>query len=119
MPIGADRFEEIDGDADSAPRTNAYEIVTFLAENADQAFTQSEIAAATDVARGSIGPTLVRLREDGRVDHAGTYWRISDHELSVRSATELGAGSVASRESIPFEYDEWEDHAVDPRESRE
>lgn len=118
MPIGADRFEEID-DADVQPGTNAFDIISFLGSNPEQAFTQSEIASATDVPLGSVGPTLVRLREDGRVDHRGTYWRISDHERSVSAATEHATATVASNEDDPFDYEEWRSHAVDPRESRE
>lgn len=80
MPISADRFEEIDnGDDGRTPGMNPDEILSFLQAHADQAFTQTEIAAATGVNRRSVGPTLVRLREDGRVDHKGTYWRVSDH----------------------------------------
>lgn len=120
MPIGADRFEAIDdGDDGPKPGTNAHEICSFLAEHADQAFTQTEIAEATGVNRGSVGPTLVRLREDGRVDHRGTYWRISDHVRSVDAATGHASDTAASHEETPLEYDEWQEHAVDPREERE
>lgn len=119
MPIGADRFENIDDEADINPGTNAHEIVSFLASNPEQAFTQSEIVAETDVSRGSVGPTLVRLRENGRVDHRGTFWRISDHERSVRAATEHAGDSAASHETEPFDYEAWQEHAVDPREFRD
>lgn len=118
MPIGADQFENID-DADLQPGTNAHEIVSFLASNPEQAFTQSEIAAETVVARGSVGPTLVRLREDGRVDHRGTYWRISDHERSVEAATNHAEATAATRETGSFDYESWQEHAVDPREFRD
>lgn len=120
MPISTDRFEEMDEDHDApSPGTNADEIHSFLEANADQAFTQSEIAEATDVKRGSVGPTLVRLRESGRVDHRGQYWRISDHEQSLNDAVDHGGSVAASHELDSFEYDEWMEHAVDPREARE
>lgn len=119
MPIGADQFEDIDDEADLQPGTNGYEIVSFLASNPEQAFTQSEIAAEIDVPRGSVGPTLVRLREDGRVDHRGTYWRISDHERSVRAASDHAGATAASRETESFDYESWQEHAVDPREFRD
>lgn len=120
MPISADRFDEIDDDGDDPkPGTNADEILTFLEEHADQAFTQTEIAEATDVKRGSVGPTLVRLRERGRVDHRGRYWRISDHLRSVDAATVHAGEVAASHEETPFDYDEWQEYAVDPREQRE
>lgn len=120
MPIGADRFESLTDDEDGpTPGTNAHEILSFLEEHPDTAFTQSEVAAATDVSKGSVGPTLVRLRENGRVDHRGTYWRVSDHVRSV-DATGAHAADVAARyEDDPMAYDEWQEHAVDPREDRE
>lgn len=118
MPIGADRFERID-DGDPSPGTNAEAVLEFLRGDPDQAFTQSEIAEGTDVERGSIGPTLVRLREAGRVDHRGTYWRISDHERSVGAATAQGHAAAAARESEQFDFDSWQEHAVDPREHRD
>jgi len=120
MPISADRFEEID-DHDSGPNpgTNAHEILSFLESHPDQAFSQSEIAEATGITRGSLGPTLVRLREAGRVDHRGTYWRVSDHVQSVDAATGHAAEVAASHEDEPMAYDEWQDHAVDPRKDRE
>jgi len=119
MPISADRFEDIDdGSAAPKPGTNAEAVLTFLAAHADQAFTQSEIADATDVAAGSVGPTLVRLRERGRVDHRGTYWRISDHVESIERAVSHASGVAASHESGQFDYDDWQAHTVDPREER-
>jgi len=119
MPISADRFERIDGDDAPSPGTNADEIHSFLEANPDRAYTQTEIAEATTVKRGSVGPTLVRLRESGRVDHRGRYWRISDHERSVDHAADHADVVAASHEEATFEYEEWLEHAVDPRESRE
>lgn len=120
MPISTDRFEEIDEDDDTpSPGTNADAILSFLAANAEQAFTQSEIAEATEVKRGSVGPTLVRLRESGRVDHRGQYWRISDHDRSLSDAVAHSGSVAASHEADAFERDEWLEHAVDPREIRE
>lgn len=119
MPISADRFDEIDdGDDRPAPGTNADRILAFLDRNHEQAFTQGEIAEATDVTRGSVGPTLVRLRERGRVDHRGTYWRISDHERSMDQGANHANDIARSHEEDPFEYDDWREHAVDPREER-
>lgn len=120
MPISTDRFEQID-DEDEAPSpgTNAEEIRSFLEANADQAFRQREIAEATDVKRGSVGPTLVRLREAGRVDHRGPYWRVSDHGRSLSDAVSQTTHVAADHESEAFAYEEWQDHAVDPRQHRE
>jgi predicted transcriptional regulator of viral defense system len=120
MPISADRFDDIDPDDEGpAPETNARAVLDFLAANPDQAFTQSELVETTGVAQGSIGPTLVRLRERGRVDHRGRYWRISDHERSVGAAAGHANEVAASREDETFAYDQWQEYASDPRKDRE
>lgn len=123
MPISKDRFQELGDDDDGndpTPGTNAAKILEFLRTNSDKAFTQSEITAETAVKPGSVGPTLVRLRERGRVDHQGNYWRISDHEESLTAATGHAADALAARESDEEtpRMAEWRDHAVDPREHR-
>ncbi|QKY18062.1 MarR family transcriptional regulator [Halorubrum sp. CBA1229] len=120
MPISADRFESMrEPDDGPVPGTNAHEVLSFLEEHADEAFTQSEIADATGIATGSIGPTLTRLREDGRVDHKGIYWRISDHARSLDAAGAHAGATAANREDEPPAYDDWQEHAVDPRADRE
>lgn len=119
MPISADRFDDIDDEDGPTPGTNAHELLSFLEANSDRAFTQSELVEATDVPRGSVGPTLVRLREKGRVDHRGTYWRVSDHHRSLDSSVDHSGATAASREDESLDYDDWREHAVDPRESRE
>jgi len=122
VPISKDQFEEMSDDGDdSAPGTNAARIREFLRDRPDEAFTQSEIADATEVKAGSVGPTLVRLRERGRVDHRGTYWRISDHDRSLDAAAGHATAALASRETDEEtpRMSEWGDHAVDPRERRD
>lgn len=130
MPIGGDRFEDIDDDG-PAPGTNAHAILTFLAASPDRAFTQTEIAEATDLPRGSVGPTLVRLRERGRVEHRGTYWRIAGGtDADAGDADDGDADSTDADPDPPLadppgttdgslDYDDWQAHAVDPRGSGE
>lgn len=121
MPISKDEFEALGGDRDGpTPGTNGAKILEFLRANPEKAFTQNEIAEETQVKAASVGPTLVRLRERGRVDHRGTYWRVSDHDRSVGVASGLGADALAARETdeeTPLMND-WKDHAVDPRDHR-
>jgi DNA-binding IclR family transcriptional regulator len=120
MPISADRFESL-RETDDGPTagTNGDEILSFLEAHADEAFTQGEIAERTGINTGSVGPTLARLRADGRVDHKGIYWRISDHVRSLDDAVAHSSAVAASREEEPPAYDEWREHAVDPRADRE
>lgn len=124
MPISNDRFEELGEDRDGdrpTPGTNAAKILEFLRPHPDKAFTQSEIADGTTVKQGSVGPTLVRLRERGRVDHRGKYWRVSDHDESVTAAIGHPAAALAGREGADEspQMEEWQEHAVDPREHRD
>lgn len=121
MPINGRRFEKMDDSDGPTPGTNAAEILRFLRNHPDKAYTQTEIAEATDVKRGSVGPTLVRLRDRGRVDHRGNYWRVSDHERSVDAAVGHSSAVVAAREEggeTPVKAD-WDEYAVDPREQRD
>lgn len=122
MPISKERFEEM-GDSDDTPTpgTNAARILEFLRQHPEKAFTQSEIAEETGVKSGSVGPTLVRLLQQGRVDHRGHYWRVSDHEQGVDEATAHAAATIAAREGDEEtpQWADWQEHAVDPREHRD
>ena len=123
MPISNERFEDLGDDRGGdgpTPGTNAATILDFLRDHPDEAFTQREIATETDVKAGSVGPTLVRLRERGRVDHRGNYWRASDHDRSLDAAPGHAAAALAERESDEEtpEMAEWQEHAVDPRDHR-
>lgn len=122
MPTEADRFKEIDDDGPKAG-TNADEILSFLRDNPDKAFTRGEIAERAGVKTGSVGPTLVRLRDKGRVEHRGRYWRVSDRERSGGASIGLSSSTAAARENGEdgggFDRDGWREHAVDPRESRD
>jgi hypothetical protein len=122
MPISKDRFNELgDDDNGPTPGTNAAKILDFLRENPGKAFTQNEIAAATEVKKGSVGPTLVRLRQRGRVDHRGKYWGVSDHDQSLDAAAGQAAATLAEHETDEEtpEMAEWSPHAVDPRDHRD
>lgn len=122
MPISKDQFEELGDDGHGpTPGTNAARILTFLRDHPDKAFTQSEIADGTEVKAGSVGPTLVRLRERGRVDHRGKYWRVSDQDRNVDAATGHAGAALATREADEEtpRMEEWQAHAVDPRTHRD
>jgi len=122
MPISKDRFEDIgEGNDGPTPGTSAAEILAFLRTHPEKAFTQSDIIDTTNVKAGSVGPTLVRLRERGRVEHRGTYWAVSDHDEGVDAAAGHAAAALAARETAEETpaIDEWQGHAVDPRDHRD
>lgn len=113
MPISKDRFERIEDDGIS-PGTNAERILDLLVRNRDLAFTMTEIADEADVTRGSVGPTLKRLQEDGYVDHRGTYWRVSESVLAS-SAGLAHASEAASMydDGEEFDVSAWAEEADD------
>lgn len=75
MPIDRDQFEA--EELPVQPGTNKHRVLRFLAENQDEAFTRSEVAEGSEVDADSVGPVLVRLREDGLVEHRGTHWAVA------------------------------------------
>lgn len=97
MPISIDRFDEEPADAlDLQEGTQPYRILQFLAENSEQAFTQTEIHEATDIKRGSVGAALSRLEDRGLVRHRGRYWAIAEDDRLASYAAQLGASSAST-----------------------
>lgn len=78
MPIDRDQFES--GAPPIRPGTNGHRVLTFLAASEDEAFTRSEVAEGAGVDPDSAGPVLVRLREDGLVEHREPYWTVARDE---------------------------------------
>lgn len=123
MPISKDEFRTIDEDGkgrpDLSPDTTQGAIYRFLLRHADHAFRQREIVDAVDVPRGSAGPTLSRLDDQGLVQHRGEYWSISDSEHAVASAGALGAATADERDGGFTDEDvaSWSETAVDPPSS--
>ena len=97
MPISIDDFDEEPADAlDLNEGTQPYRILQFLAENNDQAFTQTEIHEATDIKRGSVGAVLSRLEDRGLVRHRGRYWAIAADDRLATYAAQRGASSAST-----------------------
>lgn len=97
MPISIDRFDEEPADIlDLQEGTQPYRILQLLAENRDQAFTQTEIHEATDIKRGSVGAALSRLEDRGLVRHRGRYWATAADDRLASYAAQLGASSAST-----------------------
>lgn len=112
MPVQFDDYEAGAEDADwtVTEGSNAYEILSFLIEHPDTGFTPSEIAEATGIPKGSVGPTLQRLHERDLVRHKEPYWAIGDGDRVTAYET-----MIRSMEAIhDREGGEWAD--VDPEE---
>lgn len=101
MPIGIDEFESgPNGALDISEGTQPYRVLSFLAANADQAYTQTELHEATGIPRGSVGAVLSRLEDRDLVRHRGRYWAIGEDDRLAAFA----AGDTASAGSIDDDY---------------
>lgn len=106
MPINIDRFEDESEDLlDIKEGTQPHTILTFLAVNDEQAFTQTEIHEATDIPRGSVGVVLSRLEEQGLVRHRGRYWAIAEDERLAAFAAQDAASSSSTTDDYYGETD--------------
>lgn len=108
MPIDIKRFEEgNEADLRRTGRTNAEEILTFLASHPDQAYLPKEIHEQTGVPRGSVGVVLSRLEERDLVRHRGEYWAISAVVDIDTSLTALASARRATDRLGPEDPEEW------------
>lgn len=108
MPIDIERFEEDSPESLRAGgRTNAEELLSFLAASPDKAYTPKEIHESTGVARGSVGVVLSRLEDRGLVHHRGDYWAIADTEDIETTLTALSTARAATDRLGPEDPDEW------------
>jgi DNA-binding IclR family transcriptional regulator len=100
MPVEYDKYDPDGGRMDLSEGTNAYKILSFLAEHPETGFTPKEIHEKTGVKRGSVGTTLSRLEDRGLVRHKGDVWAIgADDRLAAQ-----GAIHVASSASVTDDY---------------
>jgi predicted transcriptional regulator of viral defense system len=107
MPINIDRFEDDPDDVlDIKEGTQPHTILTFLAANDEQAFTQTEIHEATDIPRGSVGVVLARLEERGLVRHRGRYWAIAKDERLASYAAQHAASASSTTDDYYGATDE-------------
>jgi DNA-binding transcriptional ArsR family regulator len=100
MPVEFESYDPSQGRLDLSEGTNARTILSFLAEHPETGFTPKEIHEATDVARGSVSPTLRRLAEWDLVRHKGEYWAIAtDDRLGAVAAMLTGLETIDERYS--------------------
>lgn len=108
MPIDIDRFRSAPEDELRAGGpTNAERVLSFLAANADRAFTPSEIREAVDIPSGSIGVVLSRLEGRGLVDHRGEYWAVADPDDAAKTLQASATARAASDRFGSEDPDEW------------
>ena len=117
MPISRDQFGELpDDERIIEPGTNAHRVMEFLLERSDEAFKQGEIAAETDVPRGSISVVLKQLADHSLVTHKRHWWAVAaDDRIAAYERALLSTEAIADREP-EIDVEAWKEHAVDPRE---
>lgn len=88
MPVKFDEYEAASEDLDWAvdPSSNAYAILSFLAEYPETGFTPAEIHEASEIPRGSVGTTLRRLDDRGLVRHKEPYWAVDSRGIEAYEA---------------------------------
>ena len=97
MPISIDRLDDEPAEVlDLQEGTQPYQILQFLAEHSDQAFTQTELHEETGIKRGSVGAALSRLEDRGLVRHRGRYWAIAEDDRLASYAAQMGASSSST-----------------------
>lgn len=106
MPINIDHLDDAPEEVlDLTEGTQPHQVLQFLAANDDQAFTQTEIADATVIDRGSVGAVLSRLDDRGLVRHRGRYWGIAEDDRLASYAAQVQASSASTTDDY---YDETE-----------
>jgi len=124
MPVRFDDYEPAETDGrtlDLSEETNAGTILSFLLDHHEYGFTPTEIHEATGIARGSVSPTLIRLRDHGLVRHKGDRWAVEeDDRIAAYGGTHLSLEAVADRYGDDWYATNpgWEEDIEDLREER-
>jgi predicted transcriptional regulator with HTH domain len=110
MPLSIDDFESGQVPQESVPK----QVVTFLYENRDKAFTRSEIATSIDADPNVVGTALSRLKNRALVRHRGNYWALTDDLDRVVAAYDLHTSSERLDESDGgIDADAWQEASPD------
>jgi DNA-binding transcriptional ArsR family regulator len=97
MPVDFETHEPGGTRVDLSEGTNARRLLIFLLETPSVGYTPAELAEETGVPRGSVGPTLNRLKEAGLVRHKEPYWAAAeDDRIAAATAAFLGVEAVTS-----------------------
>ena len=90
-PLDEDVVESFEMQEDTPP----YEILRFLAENAEHVFTQSEIYDANTVERDVLSTVLQSLEDRSLVRREGRYWSIGEDDRLASYAAQMNVSSVS------------------------
>jgi DNA-binding transcriptional ArsR family regulator len=116
MPVDFETHTPGGSRIDLSEGSNAGVILKYLLEHRGVGFTPAELAEATNIPRGSVGPTLQRLEDAGLVRHKEPYWAAAeDDRLAAAAASIVGVEAVADRFSDDWyaTNEGWEDDLPD------
>lgn len=116
MPVDFETHNPGDPRVDLSKNTNARRLLSFLLETPTVGYTPAELADETGVPRGSVGPTLDRLKDAGLVRHKEPYWAApEDDRIAAATAAFLGVAATAStyRDDWYAQNDGWADELPD------
>lgn len=121
MPVDFDEYRRHRDDAPDLaldPDSNAFRILSFLAENPELGFKPGEIHDQVEIPKGSLNPTLSRLEERGLVEHEPPYWSAAeDDRLAAVAGTMYGMKAFEDHHEDD-DFSGWHATDVDPREQR-
>ena len=98
MPISRDRLNSPPGGSsmpDIEPGTPGYDVLTYLATNSGQAFTQTEIHDATGVKYDRVGTILSQLKEFDLVRDRDVDWTIEGDDRIAAYNAMVSASSTS------------------------
>jgi len=119
MPVEFDEYRQTREAVESLPidpGSNAYKILSFLAQHPELGFKPAEIGEAVAVPRGSLNPTLSRLEETGLVEHEPPYWSVGDDDRVMALAATMLSMETFEERYGDDEFEGWADSDVDPRQ---
>lgn len=116
MPVNFDQHKPGGGRVDLSEGTNARALIEFLLQHPNIGFTQGELAEETGIPKGSVGPTLKRLKKAGMVRHKEPYWAAAeDDRIAAAAAAVLGINAADASFSDDWyaQNDGWEEEYPD------
>ena len=116
MPVDFETHEPGNPRVNLSEGTNARQLLEFLLKTPTVGYTPAELAEKTGIPRGSIGPTLQRLKAAGLVRHKEPYWAATeDDRVASATAAFLGIEAVGSTYSDDWyaQNDGWTDELPD------
>lgn len=121
MPVEFDEYKKTRDDTGGLPvdpDSNAFKILSFLAQRPELGFKPSEIREHVDIPKGSLNPTLSRLEERNLVEHEAPYWSAGDDDRLAAIAGTMYSMQAFEDRYGDDDFSDWHESDVDPRENR-